>query len=487
MPNRPTHTIERHYIPYMRRHAEPRPDHVPQPEQHSNVQLSGLLDEAGLSNMAFAREVRATAAQHGHTVACDHNHVRRWRDGHASRAVPPQFIAEALSRRLGRSLSLSDVGMDAQGRIPSAQGLLEFAGSPAEILAATHELCSQPESLDRTQPTGPLTVLAPAVLRWLVVPPPNAPARHTPGRPVTSGDIDRVRATTDAFDQIDRRSGGAVARLPAVQFLRSGVAPLLGAHYTGPTGRELYNAAALCTYGIARYTFDADLPGLANRWTVLALSMAHQADDPLLGAYIVLLLAEQALLNEAPQTALTYVSAALTATGEHSLRVRAGLHAVEARVHAQLAQPLPARAAAAKAERGLARPAEPQDPTWLEPFDHGFVAHSAAQSALALGNASIARRRAEQALAAIPAERVRDSVVIRLQLASALARQGHTADSCTQAEAALRQADGLQSSTVTTHLRLALRELQQHADVPQIAAVIDRLARATHRQQDVLG
>ena len=465
----------------MSRNADPRPEHEPTP----NIQLSGLLDEAKLSNMAFARDVRAIAAHHGHTLACDHNHVRRWREGHASRAVPPQFIAEALSRRLGRGLSLSDVGMDAQGRIPSAQGMLEFVASPAEILAAAHALCGQSESLDRSQPTGPLAVLAPAVLRWLVVPPPNAPARHLPGRPVTSGDIDRVRTTMGAFDQIDRRSGGAVARLPAVEFLRVGVIPLLGAHYTGPTGRELFSAAALCTYGIARYTFDADLPGLASRYAVLALSMAHQADDQLLGAYIVALLAEQSLLADAPQIALTYVSAALAATGDHGPRARAGLHAVEARVHAQLDNPVPARAATAKAERGLAKPSGAPCPAWLEHCDQGLVAQSAAQCALALGNAATARRRAEQALAAIPADRVRDSVVIRLHLAAALARQGSVEESCEQAEAALTHADGIQSSAVTAALRLAVGDLQGHERMPRMAAVINRVLKATSRQQAI--
>jgi hypothetical protein len=466
----------------MSRNADPRPDHEPTP----NIQLSGLLDEAKLSNMAFAREVRAIAAHHGHTLACDHNHVRRWREGHASRAVPPQFIAEALSRRLGRGLSLSDVGMDAQGRIPSAQGMLEFASSPAEILSATHALCGQSEAHERTQPTGPLTVLAPAVLRWLVVPPPNAPARHLPGRPVTSGDIDRVRSTMGAFDQIDRRSGGVVARLPAVEFLRVGVVPLLGAHYTGPTGRELFSAAALCVYGIARYTFDADLPGLASRYAVLALSMAHQADDQLLGAYVVGLLAEQALLADAAQIALTYVSAALTATADHGPRARAGLHAVEARVHAQLDNPLPARAAAARAERGLGKPQPGPSPAWLEHYDHGLVAQSAAQCALTLGNAATARRRAEQALAAIPADRVRDSVVIRLYLAAALARQGSVEESCEQAETALLDADGIQSSAVTAALRLAAGDLQGHSRAPRMAAVLSRVHKATSRQQTSL-
>ena len=436
--------------------------------------------------MAFAREVRAIAAHHGHTLACDHNHVRRWREGHASRAVPPQFIAEALSRRLGRGLSLSDVGMDAQGRIPSAQGMLEFASSPAEILSATHALCAQSEAQERTQPNGPLTVLAPAVLRWLVVPPPNAPARHQPGRPVTSGDIDRVRSTMGAFDQIDRRSGGVVARLPAVEFLRVGVVPLLGAHYTGPTGRELFSAAAQCAYGIARYTFDADLPGLASRYAVLALSMAHQADDLLLGAYVVGLLAEQALLADSPQIALTYVSAALTATADHGPRARVGLHAVEARVHAQLDNPVPARAATAKAERGVGKPQSEPCPAWLEQYDHGLVAQSAAQCALTLGNAITARRRAEQALDAIPADRVRDSVVIRLYLAAALARQGDVEESCEQAEAALLHADGIQSSAVTAALRLAAGDLQGQARTPRMAAVLSRVHKATSRQQTTM-
>ena len=326
-------TIRSPYIPYMSRHSDRRSA----PPKRPNVQLSALIAEAGLSNIALAREVGATALRHGLQVSCDHNHVRRWRLGHASRAVPPQFIAEALADQLGRCLSLADIGMGASGLHASAQGLLDLGTTPDAIRAGLVDLCR--DDLDPrggAQPPSPPSAFAAAVLTWRVPGAPRAPASPLPGRRVTPGDVDRIRAAAAAFDTVERGSGGPSARLPAVQYLRATVAPLLGAGYDGAIGRELFAAAALCTHGAARYSFDAGLPGSAGRYAILALGMAHQGDDRLLGAHVVATLAEQTLLAGSPDLALTYIRTALDATAACGDGPRAALRAVEARLHERL-------------------------------------------------------------------------------------------------------------------------------------------------------
>lgn len=74
--------------------------------------LDALIDEAGMSRDGLAARVNRRGAQLGLTLLYDHASVRRWiRDRTVPRGRVPELICEVLGERIGRTLTLADIGM----------------------------------------------------------------------------------------------------------------------------------------------------------------------------------------------------------------------------------------------------------------------------------------------------------------------------------------------------------------------------------------
>lgn len=76
-----------------------------------NRLLAAVMAEAGVSNKGLAARVRALARRDGHPTASDHVSVRRWLDGSMPRGRTSQYVALALGAKLGRQVSLADLGL----------------------------------------------------------------------------------------------------------------------------------------------------------------------------------------------------------------------------------------------------------------------------------------------------------------------------------------------------------------------------------------
>ncbi|TCC43598.1 hypothetical protein [Kribbella sindirgiensis] len=82
-----------------------------------NELFAALMDSAGCSRSALAKDIRELAAARGlNNIRCDHVDVGRWLQGMVPRGEKPALIAEALGRRLGRAVSLNDLGFPADHR-----------------------------------------------------------------------------------------------------------------------------------------------------------------------------------------------------------------------------------------------------------------------------------------------------------------------------------------------------------------------------------
>ena len=135
-----------------------------------NILLDALIDEAGMSHDGFAARVNQAGKRHGLVLLYDHASVRRWiRDATVPRGRVPDLICEILSARLGRTVTLTDAGLDRYSP--------EDEGAPlAQAADAATALCGAATT------SGPLHF---TWLRQLKDPPPS--------RPCTSG---RIRRTT---------------------------------------------------------------------------------------------------------------------------------------------------------------------------------------------------------------------------------------------------------------------------------------------------
>ncbi|MFD0328444.1 hypothetical protein ACFQZC_09895 [Streptacidiphilus monticola] len=207
-----------------------------------NVQLSLLIEEAGFSRLALARSVREALARRGLPARCTHNNVRRWCDGHSSRSVPPEVIAEVLAERLGRIVTAADIGMADRAEEPPV-GYAAFVETPAAVAGGARALWrADLDDAPSTQQEIPAAALSTPVLRWLVSDPAPAPSNRG-RRQVTEADLVNLRAQARLFDELARRQGGGAARRPAVQYLLSTLAPVLTGRYGTALGRELFRAA----------------------------------------------------------------------------------------------------------------------------------------------------------------------------------------------------------------------------------------------------
>src|SRR5258708_27176494 len=95
-----------------------------------NQRLAALIQEAASSNAGLARRVNMVGAEHGLDLRYDKTSVARWLRGQQPRGMAPTLIAEALGRKLGRPVTVEEIGM-ADGRNGWSRGRLHFRPSHA--------------------------------------------------------------------------------------------------------------------------------------------------------------------------------------------------------------------------------------------------------------------------------------------------------------------------------------------------------------------
>ena len=102
-----------------------------------NERLQALIQEAGCSNAGLARRVNMCGAEHGLDLRYDKTSVARWLRGQQPRGRAPAIIAEALGRKLGRTVTIDEIGMANGKNLASGVGL-QF--SPT-VLGAIEQVC----------------------------------------------------------------------------------------------------------------------------------------------------------------------------------------------------------------------------------------------------------------------------------------------------------------------------------------------------------
>src|SRR5690348_13945041 len=102
-----------------------------------NERLQQLIQEASCSNAGLARRVNLCGAEHGLDLRYDKTSVARWLRGQQPRGQAPAVIAEAIGRKLGRGVSVEEIGMADGKNLSSAIGL-QFS---ATLSGALEQVC----------------------------------------------------------------------------------------------------------------------------------------------------------------------------------------------------------------------------------------------------------------------------------------------------------------------------------------------------------
>ncbi|MFD7625685.1 transcriptional regulator [Streptomyces sp. NPDC059851] len=448
-----------------------------------NERLQALIQEAGCSNAGLARRVNMCGAEHGLDLRYDKTSVARWLRGQQPRGRAPGIIAEALGRKLGRTVTIDEIGMANGKNLASGIGL-QFSPTVGGAIEQVSELWRS--DVGRRDFLSGSSVAASALVEpsrdWLITGADAQVARNGGSR-VGMADVDAVRATTEALKELDHRFGSGHVRPVVVHYLNSVVSGLIGGSYREPVGRALFAAVARLTELAGYMAVDTGQPGLAQRYYIQALRLAQAAGDRAYGGYVLAasmshLAAELGNPREIAQLA----RAAQEGTrGQVTPRVESMFYAAEARGHALLGD---ARAAAVLSSRAVtalerAEPEAGDDPVWIRHFDQAYLADELAHCHRDLGQAEQAGRQAREALSGLPAGKERRRAIGLLLLAAAQVQQREVEQACHTAAQAAELLSGLRSSRGAEYLddfRARVQPYREEAAVREFAARLEAVA-----------
>ncbi|MEU5901748.1 MULTISPECIES: transcriptional regulator [Streptomyces] len=441
-----------------------------------NTLLDAILDEAGISHAGLAAHVNQAGRARGLALRYEHTAVSRWLKGQRPRGQVPDLICEVLAARLHRPVTLDDIGLGLPG-VPAAR-----TGTSASTLSGFVERATALWRSDEQQRPhllgAPAVTGTPAVMPvWEWENPPEDVDVSRGGRhPVSTADIEMMRAARAHYEQMYRKTGGIATRSRIVGFLNAEVAPLLRGSYTDEMGRQLHRSTGglVAIAGICAY--DSDAHGLAQRYFHQALRLSKASGDTGLGAYVIALLVNQSLFMREYRQAVAFAEAALRAAGRDLTPALASdLYAMQAKAYAHLGDGRSAlsciRRAEAAADRIL-RGREPDETGYVQP---GLVNVQVAEALLSLGDLASAREHAAAAVDTPAHDRGR---VHRLAMLSQIElRQGNTDEAVVTAVEMAEQARGMESQRLRDRLR-AVREHLVRSDCAGTAEAAELIAGA---------
>ncbi|MFF0063621.1 MULTISPECIES: transcriptional regulator [unclassified Streptomyces] len=437
-----------------------------------NERLQALIQEAGCSNAGLARRVNMVGTERGLDLRYDKTSVARWLRGQQPRGRAPGIIAEALGRKLGRTVTIDEIGMANGKNLASGVGL-QF--SPT-VLGAIEQVCELWRSdVGRRDFLSGSAVAASALVEpsrdWLITGADTQVAR-TAGARVGVSDVEAVRAMTRALTELDHRFGSGHVRPVVVHYLNSVVSGLLSGSYRESVGRELFAAVARLTELAGYMAVDTGQPGLAQRYYIQALRLAQAAGDRGYGGYVLAasmshLAAQLGNPREISQLAR---AAQEGARGRVTPRAEAMFYAAEARGHALLGDARTCHEVAGKAIAALelAEPSAGDDPDWIAHFDHAYLADELAHCYRDLGQAEVAANHASNALDGHPESRARRRAIGLVLLATAQVQQREVEQACHTGTRAVELLGRLRSSRGAEYLDDLQQRLEPYAAEPSV-------------------
>ncbi|MEU7584525.1 transcriptional regulator [Streptomyces sp. NPDC041068] len=439
-----------------------------------NERLQALIQEAGCSNAGLARRVNMCGAEHGLDLRYDKTSVARWLRGQQPRGRAPGIIAEALGRKLGRTVTIDEIGMANGKNLASGVGL-QF--SPT-VLGAIEQVCELWRSdVGRRDFLSGSSVAASALVEpsrdWLISSP-DPQVGRTAGPRVGMSDVAAVKAMTEALTQLDHQFGSGHVRPVVVHYLNSVVSGLLAGSYREAVGRELFAAVARLTELAGYMAVDTGQPGLAQRYYIQALRLAQAAGDRGYGGYVLAAsMSHLAAQLGNPREIAQLARAAQEGTrGRVTPRAEAMFYAAEARGHALLGDARATQVVAGRAVEAMDRASgdagSGDDPVWIRHFDHAYLADEMAHCHRDLGQADAAARSAQESLDGHPETRARRRAIGLVLLATAQVQRREVEQACHTGLKAVELLGTLRSNRGAEYLEDFQQRLEPYREEPVV-------------------
>ncbi|MFD4830618.1 Tat pathway signal protein [Streptomyces uncialis] len=448
-----------------------------------NTQLAAVVKETGWSQTQVAAAfVRVAAeARAGELQAVTRSHVSMWVGGTRPEARAASILSETLSRKLGRRVTLEDIGLAPAGEASAPPGWDSDTLITLKTLGGT-EMDTARRRMLATSAYSVAGAALPSGSWWdkvLTGARERAPLVHDT---VTVGHVEAVREMGAFLSRRDQRLGGQAGRASLIAYLREDVAGYLGARIpTEQIRRDLTSAAAELTYLAGWMSFDSGEHALAQHYLRLATRMAAEADDPPLAGHILRAMAHQAvdLGHRTQGLQLAEASVAQRRYTQAHPREKALLGVVRAKALAAAGRKQPALTALLRAEDDLRQADTTADgePGRVFFFGEASLAHETACTLRTLGDLTGAENQFRRSVRTRRVQQhTRTHAVTLGYLGSVQARQGHLDAAITTWTRALDTMTGIQSGRArdtVIQMRRALSPLRGRGG-PAAAELDDR-------------
>ncbi|MZD06882.1 hypothetical protein GTW43_17520, partial [Streptomyces sp. SID5785] len=485
-----------------------------------NSRLNDLFGLAGWSKGELARLVNRQAAAMGHPqLSTDTSRVRRWIDtGEIPRDPVPRVLAALFTERLGRVVTIEDLGLVRHGRVGKRQGdgSLERQGpdgvpwAPERTAAVLTEFTGMDLMLNRRGLVGAGAALAAgsalstAMHDWLHTDPAlaaDAPRIADPltvsadpvgydryeAAPIGSQEIEELERSVEVFRAWDASRGGGLQRKAVVGQLNE-VGGMLSYRHPDHLQRRLWGVAANLAVLAGWMSHDVGLEPTAQKYFVIAAHAAREGGDRPRAGEALSRAARQMVHLGRPDDALDLMKLAKSGSGDDVLpRTRAMLFTIEAWAQASMGKGQAMRRTLGQAEDlFVSDKGDVPPPNWMQMFDeadlHGMQA--LAYRTLAEhepGAAVIAQRHAREALALRAGGRDRSKIFDHLSMASACFIADDPEQADRYARLALSSMGSNSSHRTWDRLREMYRLTGHYADYPKIDDLREEIKMALPR------
>ncbi|MBX9427179.1 MULTISPECIES: hypothetical protein [Streptomyces] len=374
----------------------------------TNTRLADLFGLAGWSKGELARLVNRQAAAMGHPqLATDTSRVRRWIDrGETPRDPVPRVLAALFTERLGRVVTIEDLGFVRHGRAGNRQDVRKtdnpdgLPWAPDRTAAVLTEFTGMDLMLNRRGLVGAGaalaagSVLSNAMHDWLQTDPSrqSVPQRATDplhadpagfdryeAAPIGSEEIEALEHSVEVFRAWDASRGGGLQRKAVVGQLNE-VGGMLAYRHADHLQRRLWGVAANLAVLAGWMSHDVGLEPTAQKYFVIAAHAAREGGDRPRAGEALSRAARQMVHLGRPDDALDLMKLAKDGSGERVLpRTRAMFHTIEAWAQASMGRGQAMRRTLGEAEDLFVSDRRDEEtPSWMQNFDeadmHGMQA-----------------------------------------------------------------------------------------------------------------
>lgn len=286
-------------------------------QRTANHQLKALIDESGLPYEAVAHAVRAVALESGQRLGTNKSAVHHWTLGVTPSGASAGYLAEALSRRLGRRITREDLGLGSPGGGEDDSIGLTLDFDPIATITAIGEadvkrrrfLAASAYSMAAA--TLPLQTVQEAAARYRTV---------ASGAVAGHADVAAVRDMVKLFMDMDERHGGQHGRAAFAQYLITDVAQLCRGRFADEQVRaEALSVASAAAHLCGWKAYDSGEQGLAQRYYLQSLALARACGVPGQDGFVMRTMSQQGMKLRRPEHCL-----ALAETGWDRARGRVG-------------------------------------------------------------------------------------------------------------------------------------------------------------------